>query len=41
MNHSYDAAKKIVMIKKANKNEPLIIKKKDKGIATIELNILF
>tara|TARA_B100001063_G_C16591406_1_gene465840 strand:- start:665 stop:769 length:105 start_codon:yes stop_codon:yes gene_type:complete len=33
--------KKQIEIKKLNKNEPFIIKKRAKGIKTIELNILF
>tara|TARA_B100001769_G_C21795396_1_gene433389 strand:- start:406 stop:576 length:171 start_codon:yes stop_codon:yes gene_type:complete len=41
MNHSYDAIKKMIVIKRLNKNEPLRIKNIDIEIKIIELNILF
>ena len=41
MYHSYDDIKKMIIIKKLNKNEPLMIKNIAIGIKIIELNILF
>tara|TARA_Y100000816_G_scaffold238500_1_gene184657 strand:- start:487 stop:651 length:165 start_codon:yes stop_codon:yes gene_type:complete len=41
MYHSYDDIKKMIIMKKLNKNEPLIIKNIAIGIKIIELNILF
>ena len=40
MYHSYEVIKKQVSRKKLKKKEPLIIKKTEKGINKIELNIL-
>ena len=41
MYHSYDDTRKMIVIKKLNKNEPFIIKNIAIGIKIIELNILF
>ena len=41
MCHSYDVIIKQINKKKLKQSEPLIIKKKETGINTNELNILF